>query len=282
MGSLHIDSVARKSESSGRSAVAGITIQPSEFAKLAIVLYVADLLARRLERINDVQQVLMPIAGVAGVLVGLIVIEPDFGTGFMVLLIAAVMIFAAGLSYRYLGWVAAVATPALGLILSLAAYRTRRVEGWLDPWGNADGSGFQVVQSLLAVGTGGWTGRGLMNGIQKLFYLPEPHSDFIYAVIAEELGWVGATMIALAYMVIAWRGLHVAATTHDRFGAFLALGITVAIAVQALVNISVVIGLLPTKGIPLPFISAGGSSLLVSLVGMGILLNVSQHSSGAA
>ena len=158
-----------------------------------------------------------------------------------------------------------------------SAYRRRRTLAFLNPWDDPLGDGFQIIQSLIAVGTGGVTGKGLMNGVQKLFYLPEPHTDFIYSVISEELGLVGATAVLACFCVITWRGLRVALRAPDSFGAFLALGLTTMVAVQALVNISVVLGMMPTKGIPLPFVSAGGSSLLINLVGMGILLNVSQH-----
>jgi cell division protein FtsW len=158
-------------------------------------------------------------------------------------------------------------------------YRRQRVLTFLDPWSDPLGAGFQVIQSLIAVGTGGLWGKGLMNGVQKLFYLPEPHTDFIYSVISEELGLAGATAVILCFGVITWRGMRAAERAPDSFGAFLALGLTTMIAVQALVNISVVLGLMPTKGIPLPFVSFGGSSLLINLVGMGILLNVSQHAS---
>jgi cell division protein FtsW len=153
---------------------------------------------------------------------------------------------------------------------------------FLDPWRDPLGAGFQIIQSLIAVGTGGVWGKGLMNGVQKLFYLPEPHTDFIYSVIAEELGLIGATAVVICFAVIAWRGLRVALRAPDTFGAFLALGLTTMMAVQAFFNISVALGLLPTKGIPLPFLSFGGSSLLINLLGMGILLNVSQQSSTAA
>jgi cell division protein FtsW len=147
-----------------------------------------------------------------------------------------------------------------------------------DPWSDPLGDGFQVIQSLIAVGSGGLLGRGFMSGVQKLFYLPEPHTDFIFAVIGEEFGLAGTTIVMLCFVVIAWRGFNIAMQAPDRFGAFLAVGLTTMIAVQAFFNISVVLGLVPTKGIPLPFVSAGGSSLLISLLGMGILLNVSQHS----
>jgi cell division protein FtsW len=148
---------------------------------------------------------------------------------------------------------------------------------FLNPWEDPFGSGFQIIQSLIAVGTGGITGRGLMNGVQKLFYLPEAHTDFIYAVIAEELGFIGASCMLACFCVLTWRGLRIALQAPDAFGAFLALGLTAMVAVQAFINMSVVLGILPTKGIPLPFVSNGGSSMLVNLIGMGVLLNVSQH-----
>jgi cell division protein FtsW len=162
------------------------------------------------------------------------------------------------------------------------AYRRQRVLTFLDPWRDPRGAGFQIIQSLYAIGTGGVRGKGVMNGVQKLFYLPEPHTDFIYSVIAEELGLIGATIVLLCFAAITWRGLRVALRAPDSFGAFLALGVTAMIAVQALFNISVALGLLPTKGIPLPFVSFGGSSLLINLLGMGILLNVSQQASSTA
>ena len=148
---------------------------------------------------------------------------------------------------------------------------------FLHPWDDPLNTGFQVIQSLIAVATGGVWGKGVMNGVQKLFYLPEPHTDFIFSVISEELGLVGATVILLCFCVVAWRGVSVALRAPDKFGSFLALGLTTMVVVQAFINISVVLGLMPTKGIPLPFVSSGGSSLLINLVGMGILLNVSQH-----
>jgi cell division protein FtsW len=157
----------------------------------------------------------------------------------------------------------------------------RRVTAFLDPWADPLGDGWQMIQSMIAVGTGGVFGRGLMGGVQKLFYLPEPHNDFIYSVIGEELGLIGTTLVLACFCVIAWRGLRTAVRAPDRFGAFLAIGLTTMVAFQAFFNISVVLGLLPPKGIPLPFVSAGGSSLLINLVGMGILLNVSQHASSS-
>ena len=261
--------------------VGGLGIQPSELAKITLIIFIAALLERRMERINEPAHTLMPIGAVVGGLVGLILIQPDLGTSVCLIMIAAVMVFAAGLSYKYIALMAAAAVPAAGILLLTAEYRMRRVMAFLDPWADPLGDGYQLIQSMIAVGVGGVFGRGLMDGAQKLFYVPEPHNDFIYSVISEELGFVGATVVVGCFCVITWRGLRTALRAPDRFGAFLAIGLTTMVAFQAFFNISVVLGLLPTKGIPLPFVSSGGSSLLINLVGMGILLNVSQHASSS-
>jgi cell division protein FtsW len=204
--------------------------------------------------------------------------EPDFGTAVSLLAIISVMVFAAGISYRYLFGAALLALPALYVILMQADYRRRRLLTFMDPWADPLGDGFQVIQSLIAVGTGGVFGKGLMNGVQKLFYLPEPHTDFIFSVISEETGLIGATLVVMCFCVIGWRGLRTAMRAPDSFGAFLALGITMMLVLQAFFNISVVLGLVPTKGIPLPLVSNGGSSMLINLLAIGVLLNISQHS----
>ncbi len=260
-------------------SIAGVGVQPSEFAKIVIILFVAAILERRMERIDDLRYSLFPVAIALGVGVGLIMLQPDLGTALSIIVIVGSMIFAAGISYRYIVGLLLVSLPAASIVLMSASYRRRRMMVFLNPWQDPLGDGFQVIQSLIAVGTGGVFGRGLMAGVQKLFYLPYPETDFIYAVIGEELGLAGATLILACFCVIAWRGLRTAMRAPDRFGAFLALGLTTMVSVQAFFNISVVLGLLPTKGIPLPFVSFGGSSLLVSMIGMGILLNVSQHAS---
>lgn len=257
-------------------------VQPSELAKIACVLFTALMLERRMHRIDELSYSLPPIAIVVGALTGLILLQPDFGTAMSLVLIMTVMVFAAGLHYRYfIGSMLAV-LPILYIVLVSAPYRRRRLMAFWDPWADPLGDGFQIIQSLIAVGTGGVFGKGVMAGVQKLFYLPEPHTDFIYAVIAEELGLIGATAMLVCFGVIAWRGLRIALRTEDTFGAFLAIGLTTMIVAQAFVNMSVVLGLLPTKGIPLPLVSAGGSSLLVNLLGTGMLLNISQHESVGA
>ena len=258
-------------------AVGGFGIQPSEMAKLAAILFTALVLERRRHRINELGYSLLPIGLIVGGIAGLILLEPDFGTAVTLLAVTGVMVFAAGFSYRYLFGAVLLALPALYVVLMQADYRRRRLLTFLDPWADPLGDGFQIIQSLIAVGTGGVFGRGLMQGVQKLFYLPEPQTDFIYSVIAEELGLVGATVVLLCFCVIAWRGMRTALRAPDGFGAFLALGITMMLALQAFVNMSVVLGLLPTKGIPLPLVSYGGSSLLINLLAVGVLLNISQH-----
>ena len=257
--------------------VAGIGVQPSELAKIAVIFFVAAILERRMERIDDLKYSLLPIGVVVGGVVGLILLQPDLGTALSILIIASAMVFAAGINYRYIVGLVLVSLPAAYIVLVSANYRRRRLTAFLNPWEDPLGNGFQVIQSLIAVGSGGVFGRGLMAGVQKLFYLPYPHTDFIYAVIGEELGLIGTTGVLLCFCIIAWRGLRIALRAEDTFGSFVGLGLTTMVAVQAFINMSMVLGLTPTKGIPLPLVSNGGSSLLVSLLGIGMLLNISQH-----
>lgn len=258
---------------------AGLSVQPSEVAKLAAIFFAAALLERRMDRVNDPTHALMPILMVTGALAGLIFMQPDFGTAAVLTTVVGGIVFAAGLSYRYVAGAVLLALPLALLLISQADYRMRRLTVWWDPWQDPLGDGYQVIQSLIAVGSGGVAGRGLMGGIQKLYYVPEAHTDFIYAVVSEELGLIGATVILVCFALIAWRGLRAALLAPDRFGSLLAIGLTLMIVLQAFVNVSVVLGLLPTKGIPLPLVSNGGSSLAVSLMAMGILINISQQAS---
>jgi cell division protein FtsW len=257
--------------------IGGFGIQPSELAKLAAIIFTALVLERRRHRINELSYSLLPIGVIVGGLVGLIMLEPDFGTSVSLLAVIGAMVFAAGFSYRYLFGAMLLALPALYVILMQADYRRRRLLTFMDPWADPLGDGFQIIQSLIAVGTGGVFGKGLMAGVQKLFYLPEPFTDFIFAVISEETGLLGASIVVLCFCVIGWRGMRTAMRAPDAFGAYLALGITLMLVLQAFFNISVVLGLVPTKGIPLPLISNGGSSMLMNLLAVGVLLNISQH-----
>ena len=260
-------------------AVAGVGIQPSELAKLALILFTAAVLERRMDRIGEPRYAIGPIVVVLVPMLALIMRQPDYGSSVVLLVIVAVMVFAAGLPWRF------IAPGALGIVPVVAAaalfsdYRVRRLTAFLDPWADREDSGYQLVQSLIAVGSGGVTGNGLGYSVQKLGFLPYPHTDFIYAVVSEELGLVGATLLLVCFCLITWRGLRTASRAPDAFGSLLALGLTAMIAVQAFVNMSVVLGLLPTKGLTLPFVSAGGSSLIISLAGMGVLLNISQRAS---
>ena len=258
------------------------SLQPSEIAKLAVILFTAAVLDRRMHRVNELQSVLLPIGLFTTLLTAMIVAQPDLGTSVVIVAVATVMVFMAGLHYRYLfAAVAAMVPVGLALIFS-ASYRMERLLTFLNPEADPLGAGYQANQSLIAVGSGGVFGRGLMDGMQKLYYLPEAHTDFIYAVIGEEFGLIGTTLMLICFGIIAWRGLRIALLAPDRFGALLAVGVTSTIVLQALVNMSVVTALLPTKGIPLPFVSSGGSSLLISMIGMGVLLNISQHISAVA
>ena len=262
--------------------IGSVRVQPSEFAKLFVVVFMAWLLTKNEGRAND-PGTLIPGAAVLGSLAFLIYIEPDLGSAAMLLLIGGVMLFAAGLRWRY---VAASATlGALALVGAVIAepFRWARIKAWialwLDPTGQHDGVSFQLHQSLLAIGSGGLTGVGLGLGQQKAYYVPASHTDFIYSVIGEELGLLGAGGLLIAFLLIFWRGMRTARNAKNEFGAHLALGLTCLLVIQALTNMAVCLGLLPTKGLPLPLISYGGSSLLASMLALGLLFNVS-HDSG--
>lgn len=254
-----------------------VSLQPAELAKLPLIVFLAYHLARRQGQIESFRLTILPALVVCGQLAFLIILEPDLGTAIMFLGITTGLLFLAGMPLKYFIGFAIVCLPAFYFLVMNVAYRRARLFSFLNPEADPLDDGFQIIQSLIAVGTGGVTGRGLANGIQKLFYLPEPHTDFIYAIIGEELGLIGAALLVVTFGIFLWRALRVAWKAPDPFGQFLAAGITIMIVLQALINISVVTGLLPTKGLPLPFISAGGSSLLVSMIGVGILLNISQH-----
>ncbi len=254
-----------------------LSFQPAELAKFALVLWLAYHLERRAERVNEFLTSLFPALMLLGWFSFLVFIQPDLGSAATLALVGAVLLFMGGVRLRAFAFLGALALPALYLGIMSAGYRRERIFSYLDPWGAPLRGGYQIIQSLTAVGLGGVSGVGLMEGRQKLFYLPYPYSDFIYAVIGEELGLVGAALVLVGFMVFMWRGVRAAWKAPDAFGTYLAAGLTFTIVLQALINVSVVLGLLPTKGIPLPFISAGGSSLVLALVGVGLVLNVSQH-----
>jgi len=255
-----------------------LSFQPSELAKPALILFLAFFLESRTKFIDDWRHTLLPAIIPAALFAALIVKQPDLGTAIVCLVIAAAILYVAGMRLRYFGYALIPILPVLYYLLFHVGWRRDRMLAFMNPWADPQGRGFHVIQSLIAVGTGGVTGMGLMEGKQKLFYLPEPHTDFIYAVVSEELGLIGAVAIVTLFSILAWRGFRAALRTRDLFGRYLAVGITAMIVVQAFFNISVVLALLPTKGIPLPFISYGGSSLFVMLASVGVLLNISQQS----
>jgi len=260
---------------------AGFSAQPSEFAKVTLMLFLAYYLEKRTGEEDLFVKTLVPCLFVTGLLGGLVLIEPDMGTALMLCVICLVMCYAAGVKTLHLGLAVAPALVIFAGALLLVPWRLARLMAFLHPWSDPQGTGYQVVQSLMAVGSGGMYGLGFAQGKQKLFYLPFAHSDFIFAVVGEELGMFGALAVLLVFAVLLWRGVRAALIAPDKFGMVLGMGIVAMIIVQALFNMSVVLSLLPTKGIPLPFISYGGSSLVPTMFAAGILLNISQYSGSA-
>jgi cell division protein FtsW len=253
--------------------------QPSEMAKIATVLLLAHMLSRRtVDQVNDVRSTLGPIAALVGTIVLLIVIEPDLGSAVMVLASAVVMLFVAGLRLRFLGAVAGIGVAFVAIAIVAQPYRIERMKTFLDPGSDPQGAGFQLAQSRLAVGSGGLTGVGFGMGQQKAFFLPAPHTDFIFSVVGEEFGLIGTLTLLTAVGLVAWRGLRATVGAPDRFALYVALGGTMLIVLQSLIHMGVCVGLLPTKGLPFPLLSYGGSSLMASFAVIGLILNVSQHS----
>lgn len=257
--------------------LAGFSFQPSEMAKPALILFLAYFLADKTKTITDWRTTILPAALPTMVFISLIVFQPDLGTAIACAAITVCVLFVAGMEVRYLGYALLASLLPLYFLIFHVAYRRARILAFLDPYADPQGKGFHIIQSLIAVSTGGITGTGLMEGKQKLFYLPEPHTDFIFAVTAEELGLLGSLIVVLLFSIFLWRGIRTAVRTRENFGRFLAVGITSMVVVQAFINMSVVLGLMPTKGIPLPFVSYGGSSLFLTLACVGVLLNVSKQ-----
>jgi cell division protein FtsW len=257
------------------------SLQPSEFAKLGMIMFLAAYLQKYEKEINRLWTRLVPCLGVVVGIAVLIIIEPDLGQTICVGLIAAVLLFTAGLGWRYITLAAALSLPVFYFAVVRVPFRWERILSFLNPFHDPLGSGWQILQSLTAVGSGGIFGLGLGASKQKLFFLPYAHSDFIFAVIGEEIGLIGTSLVCLAFLVYFLRGVRITLRAPDSFGFYLGLGITLMVVLQSFINISMVLALLPTKGIALPFISQGGSSLLLNLVATGILLNISHHSEKA-
>ena len=254
----------------------GFNVQPSEVAKLSLAVFIAYFIQRRAGEEESFWKTFLPCMFVLAVVGGLVVKE-DLGTALMLSIIVFTMCYAGGVRPRHMLIATVPALLFVANMLIFTPFRMRRLSAFMDPWADAQGTGYQVVQSLIAVGSGGQNGLGFAQGRQKLLFLPFAHSDFIFAVIGEELGLIGALLVVFVFAVFLWRGMRAALRAPDRFGMLLGIGIVVGIVAQALLNISVVLALVPTKGIPLPFISYGGSSLVPTLAAVGILLNISQY-----
>ena len=253
-----------------------ISIQPAEMVKLISVIYLAAYLARKEDRIQNFSVGLLPALLMVGILSGLVLMEPDLGTVVVVGLVTGGLLFVGGARLSHLSALALCAVP-VGLALVLTSgYRRQRLMAFLEPWSDPSDTGFQITQSFLAFGSGGLSGVGLGEGKQKLFFLPEAHTDFVLALVGEEMGFVGAGVIILLFALFVIRGFQISTRARDPFGCYLGIGITMLIGIQALVNACVVTGLLPTKGLTLPFVSYGGSSLVTSLAGVGMLLSISR------
>ncbi len=256
--------------------------QPSELAKLAVILFSSFYLATRKEKLHSFKQGVLPYLAVVGTVVFLVLIEPDLGTAASIALTAGFLLFLGGVRYRYLLGLLLAVIPALYFLVVLVPYRLNRILAFLYPERDPYGIGYQIRQSLIAVGSGGWSGLGYAQGKQKLFFLPEPHTDFIYAVVGEEFGFLGCVTVLVLFGLLFWRGTRIAVRAESAFGTYLGLGIACMIVFQAFVNMSMVISLLPTKGLPLPFVSVGGSSMIMTMAAVGILLNISRQGRGKA
>ena len=255
----------------------GLSFQPSEMAKIALPVFLAFFLTRHEKTMGEIKSTVIPCVAALALLGGLVFLEPDLGTVIVLCAVFSAVYFAAGAKLLHIASVAAVMViGGIGAII-LAPWRVQRLMAFLDPFSHSEDAGYQVVQSLMAIGSGWIVGEGFAKGQAKLFYLPYPYSDFIFSVVGEEFGLIGTLAVVLAFGLLLWRGTRAAMNAPDRFGMLLGIGIITGIVVQALFNISVVISILPAKGIPLPFISYGGTSVLMTMLAVGVLLNISQN-----
>lgn len=255
----------------------GFGIQPSEFAKIGLIIFVSKYLANNNKEIRNIKKGVLPIIGIILLFFGLIMLEPDFGTGMVIVLTLVCILFVSGVKVSFFVKIGCAGLLGIVALIIVAPYRMARIVSFLDPWKDPLGSGFQIIQSLYAIGPGGLLGMGFGNSIQKHFYLPEPQTDFIFSIISEEFGFLGVLIVCFFFFIIFYRCLKIAMSCNDLFAKYLVFGLSFGILIQALLNLCVVIGLIPVTGVTLPFLSYGGSSLLVSLASIGIILNVSQN-----
>ncbi|NQD64578.1 stage V sporulation protein E [Bacillus haikouensis] len=258
--------------------VGAFSIQPSEFMKLAMIAFLAKYLSENQRYITSFRKGILPSLLLVFSAFGMIMLQPDLGTGTVMVGTCVVMIFISGARVMHFAWLGIAGLAGFAALVLSAPYRIKRITSFLDPWEDPLNSGFQIIQSLYAIGPGGLFGLGLGESRQKFFYLPEPQNDFIFAILAEELGFIGGTFVLLLFSLILWRGIRIALGAPDLFGSFLAVGIVSMIAIQVMINVGVVTGLMPVTGITLPFLSYGGSSLTLMLMAVGVLLNISRYS----
>ncbi len=257
--------------------IGGFGIQPSEFTKLALIIFTSKYLTNNERNLKDIKKGVFPILAILMLVFGLIMLEPDFGTGVVIVMTIVVLLFVSGVKMNFFIKIGVIGIIGVVILILIAPYRMERIISFVNPWSDPLGSGFQIIQSLYAIGPGGLLGLGLGNSIQKHFYLPEPQTDFIFAIISEEFGFMGVLIVSILFITIIYLGFKIAINCEDKFGKYLAFGITFGLAFQALLNLMVVVGLIPVTGVTLPFLSYGGSSLLISMLSIGILLNISKH-----
>lgn len=250
-------------------------IQPSEFAKLGLIIFTSKYLTNN--KIKDIKSSVLPILLIVFFLFGLIMLQPDFGTGVILVMTIIAILFVSGVNMSFFIKIGLLGLIGIVVLVIIAPYRLERIVSFINPWADPLGSGFQIIQSLYAIGPGGLLGMGLGNSIQKHFYLPEPQTDFIFSIISEELGFAGVLIVSSLFIIIIYRGISIALKQEDNFSKYLAFGISFSFAFQTILNLMVVVGLIPVTGVTLPFLSYGGSSLLVSMTSIGILLNISKY-----
>lgn len=258
--------------------IGGFGIQPSEFTKLGLIIFTSKYLSNNSKEIRDIKKGVLPILGILLLIFGLIMLEPDFGTGVVIVMTIVVLLFTSGVKMNFFIKIGVLGLIGVVALIIIAPYRMQRIVSFINPWNDPLGSGFQIIQSLYAIGPGGLLGLGFGNSVQKHFYLPEPQTDFIFSIISEEFGFMGVLLVSILFITIIYSGFKIAMKCEDLFGKYLAFGITFGLAFQTMLNLMVVVGLIPVTGVTLPFLSYGGSSLLITMCGMGILLNISKNS----
>ena len=257
--------------------IGSLGIQPSEFTKLGMIIFTSKYLSRNEKELRDIKRGVLPILVILMLVFGLIMLQPDFGTGVIIVMSIVVLLFVSGVKMGFFVKIGFLGILGVAGLIIVAPYRLKRILSFIDPWSDPLGSGFQIIQSLYAIGPGGLLGLGFGNSIQKHFYLPEPQTDFIFSIISEEFGFMGVLIVAILFIIIIYRGFRISKNCENRFGKYLAFGITFQLAFQALLNLMVVVGLIPVTGVTLPFLSYGGSSLLITIISMSILLNISKY-----